>query len=162
MNKKHKRTKTILKVLGIIFLLIGLSLMIWGATDFIMKFSTESKEMPKIWLMGIGIPFIFIGSVCSMFGWRKEVMNYVKNDSMPTIKDAYKDLQPELRDFAKTVTQTPTGEDKIMCINCGVWNDPEAKFCKGCGKQLTKRKCPNCGHDVDADSRFCTNCGHKM
>ena len=90
------------------------------------------------------------------------MMDYAKNESMKTIKDAYSDLKPEVRDFVNTVTKTETGEDKIMCTNCGNWNEPNAKFCKGCGKPLTKSECPNCGAKIDADSKFCTKCGHKL
>ena len=162
MNKKHQRTKIILKVLGIIFLIAGLTFLIWGIVDFSIKFGDFDSGVPKIWLLGIGIPLTFIGSVCTIFGFRKEVINYVKNESMHTIKDAYRDLKPEMRDFVNTVTKTETGEDKIMCSNCGNWNEPDAKFCKGCGKPLVKEKCPNCGAEVDHDAKFCSHCGHRM
>lgn len=44
------------------------------------------------------------------------------------------------------------------CANCGVENDPAARFCGNCGARLPEG-CPHCGAPVHAGQRFCSQCG---
>ena len=50
-----------------------------------------------------------------------------------------------------------------VCPNCGEENNAGAKFCCGCGKELTVKKfCSNCGAFINNGSNFCQNCGEKV
>jgi rRNA maturation endonuclease Nob1 len=47
------------------------------------------------------------------------------------------------------------------CPACGEANDADAKFCKSCGKPLTKT-CSACREVNDADATFCDSCGSRL
>jgi hypothetical protein len=48
------------------------------------------------------------------------------------------------------------------CPECGHKNDPQSKFCSGCGKELphrpTAKFCGQCGNKI-ANEKFCPQCG---
>ncbi|GAA0412280.1 AAA family ATPase [Cocleimonas flava] len=50
---------------------------------------------------------------------------------------------------------------KISCNDCGVSNNPQQKFCKGCGVPLARR-CTSCGFKNQLDANFCGGCGLKL
>ncbi|GAA1683062.1 SPFH domain-containing protein [Fodinicola feengrottensis] len=47
------------------------------------------------------------------------------------------------------------------CSSCQATNPPGAKFCMGCGGQLTATSphCTNCGTELATGARFCSGCG---
>ena len=86
-DKKHRQTKTILKILGVIFATGGLICAIRGFADCFRAFGGEG--VPKLFfLCFIGFPILFVGIVCLTFGFRKEITRYVKNESVPVINEA--------------------------------------------------------------------------
>ena len=55
----------------------------------------------------------------------------------------------------------------MICKYCGANNKDTAKFCKSCGRELTKdepkvRTCEACGAEVSDSAVFCKHCGHKL
>src|SRR5436305_1259921 len=46
----------------------------------------------------------------------------------------------------------------MACRACGRVNRPGARFCVGCGNELTVA-CGACGAELPADARFCDRCG---
>jgi predicted ATPase/class 3 adenylate cyclase len=46
----------------------------------------------------------------------------------------------------------------MRCSKCGTGNREAAKFCSGCGSQLSAQ-CPSCGTLTTAGARFCDSCG---
>ena len=62
------------------------------------------------------------------------------------------------------------------CLFCGTKLSETAKFCKGCGKDvtvpaevnqdieenLTEKLCTNCGAPLSPTAKFCKNCGYQM
>ena len=86
-------------------------------------------------------------------------------------------LEQEIEGFQARINELQQERDQILhggvsmaetgCVcTCGQRNEPDAKFCIGCGKpveQLTEQStlkfCTNCGAEVADDARFCTNCG---
>src|SRR3954471_13620150 len=46
----------------------------------------------------------------------------------------------------------------MACRGCGRVNRPGARFCIGCGTDLTVA-CGACGAELPADARFCDRCG---
>lgn len=51
----------------------------------------------------------------------------------------------------------------VSCASCGAGNDPDAAFCKRCGKRLDGRRgCAKCETINDADAAFCKKCGSSV
>jgi DNA-binding XRE family transcriptional regulator len=59
-------------------------------------------------------------------------------------------------------------DDKIVagdyvCPKCGTVNDEESKFCKNCGRKLSRaNECPKCGAPIKATDKFCPCCGKQL
>lgn len=49
----------------------------------------------------------------------------------------------------------------MICPNCGMNLDDDAKFCTGCGQKIeqTGPVCAGCGKPLKPNSKFCTSCG---
>ncbi len=51
----------------------------------------------------------------------------------------------------------------MICIQCGIKNPKQAKFCKKCGVSLeTRTRCIRCDAENFGGSAFCTECGEKL
>jgi len=64
----------------------------------------------------------------------------------------------------------------MKCIECGVTNKDDARFCSDCGAELHSqvtssereghdrktRECPGCGDETPRESRYCANCGVEV
>lgn len=50
------------------------------------------------------------------------------------------------------------------CVSCGAENDPNFKFCSGCGKELASESnsCSSCGASNDPGFKFCSECGKSL
>ena len=49
----------------------------------------------------------------------------------------------------------------MNCIDCGVENRADAKFCHACGNRFPA-SCASCGAELRPDARFCESCGHRV
>ncbi len=49
----------------------------------------------------------------------------------------------------------------MKCPKCQIENDPDARFCEGCGAKL-EVVCPECGNTIRPGSKFCKHCGHNL
>ena len=153
MNEKHEKTKLTLRILGIVLLSLGVVFSAIGIINFFYTASTNGG-VPKLFFFAfIGFPMVGVGGMLLMFSYKREIMKYGKNETMPIYKEMGKDIAPVIKEFTAQ-------EEKITC-SCGAENDKNSKFCKECGKELVK-KCPDCNEKLDADSNFCKNCGHKL
>lgn len=103
-----------------------------------------------------------IGFAITSFAFRREISRYVKNESVPVINEAGKELTPAVRDIASAVKEglSDSTKDEIRC-SCGTLNNKGSKFCKECGKSFVSI-CPHCGQEIPADSAFCNHCGSKL
>lgn len=158
MNNKHFKNKKTLKIIGFSCLILGIILTLIGGIEFFINFGSMSG--PKLFFLDfIGIPLIALGSTALGFGYRKEVTNYIKNESVPVAKDLYQDLKPEINDLTNTIKGKKDSE--IICPKCGSTNNSNSKFCDQCGATLT-RTCPICNSIIESDSKFCPHCGSKV
>lgn len=154
---KHQKTKRIFKILGIIFTIAGLALAITGFVSMISSFG--SGEFPRLfWCMIPGFPLLAFGLMLLMQGFRRELMQYSKNESVPVFNDAAQQAQPGISAIADAVREK---SDSVVCPNCGNPCPQDAKFCEKCGYALYK-SCPDCGEQVSLDAQFCKKCGKKL
>jgi len=61
----------------------------------------------------------------------------------------------------------------VKCLTCGLENEPQVKFCVGCGRPIQRvnvadspqkpkpKYCPNCGCKLMPIQKFCIKCGTK-
>lgn len=116
--------------------------------------------MPKLfWLMFIGVPCLGVGGSLLGFAYRREIMNFNKNESVPVINDAAGEIAPAVRNIAEAV-KTADEKPTVKCA-CGEENPAGSKFCRKCGRLLAG-VCPDCGKEVGANDEFCNNCGAKL
>lgn len=138
-NDNDKRK--IYKILGIIFISIGIFLIFIAFIDFFVSFSTF--EIPrKFFLFFISIPFIAIGN--KLLSKSKNMDSSFSDSMMMYDKSKKKSYMP-----------------KITCKICGSSNSENAKFCNNCGCKLEKY-CEKCGAQNSINAKFCNSCGKKL
>ena len=70
--------------------------------------------------------------------------------------------EEDLSRLTRAFTQTKS-EEKLVCSECGVVLQEDAKFCFNCGKKVgAGKKCSTCATENPEDSKFCLNCGTKL
>lgn len=147
------KAKKILKIVGILLLLGGVTLTGIGLVDFFS--SMADGERPSLfWCAFLGLPMLGIGLGFTAFAFRREISNYVMSETAPVLNNASEQLAPALRNVSKAVN------NGVIC-SCGEINDENAKFCAACGKNL-QSVCTNCGNNVKSDDAFCDQCGKKL
>lgn len=163
---RHEKTKRTLKIIGIVLLMCGIIL---DLVFFIDMFSTmyRMSGMPRLFVCGIiGLPMTAFGVMLLIWGYQREIGRYAKNESVPVVNDAAQELKPAIKAVAEAVKEAD-GEAAVnkgkptVCPACGKVNQPQNKFCDGCGARLCKI-CPACGARQDADDTFCGECGAKL
>ncbi len=155
MNK-HENTKKKLKIISVALLSIGTLLITIELIDFFV--SAGSMTMPSLFfLFFIGIPLIGVGSSLTNLGFKKEMMRYHKDESVPIINEASEEISPAIKNVINSIRNP---ESQIIC-SCGYSNSSDSLFCKKCGKAL-HIVCHNCGKKLDNDSEYCSYCGTKI
>ena len=155
MNKKHERTKFIVKIIGPIVIAAGLACAAAGIADMVI--STGEGDTPQLfWLMIIGLPTLGIGMMITITAFRREITRYMKNEAVPVINEAGSEITPAV----SAVATAARAGGKNVCPHCGKQNADGAKFCRHCGKPLYVT-CPACGRNVRAGA-FCDKCGAKL
>ena len=157
MNNHENKKKTI-KIVGFVLVAVGGILTAIGLISFFNAFSTLSTP-DFFWCAFIGLPLLGTGVSLLTFGYRRETMKYIKDESLPIYKETYYEAKPEINDFISSIKGN--GE-AIKCPSCGTINDDNHNFCKQCGQSLSKRKCLYCMSEVDEDANFCPKCGKKL
>ena len=158
MDPRHEEKKKKVKRIGKILLVIGGILSIIGIGSFFMAF-TDGGFPSLFFLAFIGFPLLGFGGMLTSVGYKREIGKYMKDESMPIIKEAYDDLHPEIKDMVSMFK----GEDnEIKCYYCGTLNNYNAKFCKNCGREINEIRCPHCGSLIDVDSKYCSSCGKEV
>lgn len=159
-NENHEKLKKRLKIAGFILLAVGFVCTVVGMANFFSSAMGGDGEMPKLfWLMFIGVPCLGVGGSLLGFAYRREIMNFNKNESVPVINDAAGEIAPAVRNIAEAV-KTADEKPTVKCA-CGEKNPAGSKFCRKCGRSLAG-VCPDCGKEVGANDEFCNNCGAKL
>lgn len=127
-----------LRIFGIIFLLIGITLVVLAFSAL----KNEYSPNPLLLILGfllVGLSIFMIISSCSssilkmQFGIVKDFQESLKND----LKE-FSNTSAEIRSEAieKTLRSIKKGlNDQMYCKHCGVQIDTDSTFCKKCGKK---------------------------
>jgi len=149
IDKNASKKKKILKVIGFIFLPLGLLFLIFGFSNFELFF-----------LSFLGMPMLFIGSSCLMFAYQGSIARYNASQTAPVLKDTINYLADETKDTIVNVSNEIKNK-QVKCHKCNHENDYNANFCDNCGSKLYKI-CSNCNEKNDADASFCKSCGKEL
>ena len=168
IDTSKKKAAIILKVLGLSFLAIGLTLTIIGVVDFFNSY--ESQIPPRLFaLIIVGASLLFFGLLLTLYGFMGSINRYVIEQTAPIGKDAanyiLKGTRNEtvntLKEATSAVASDLNKSKTIICPSCHSSNEIGAKFCFNCGASLTKT-CLSCGEINDVFSNYCHKCGTKF
>ena len=140
------RTRTVLRVVGLLLTLVGVVLMGFAIADFFGAFDrsvdvvdvpgfpgeVEVDDGPELfWMFFVAIPVLFVGLASLSYGFLGATSRYVSGETAPVLKDgaAYLTDGQGLLGVGRTV-------DDRACGSCGRANDADATFCSGCGTRL--------------------------
>ena len=168
-RKSHARTKTTLKIIGLLLMAGGAALAVTGFADIF----TSDGFPTKFWMLMLGLPMLAIGGMLTLTGFRQEIGRYMKNETAPIFNEMSRDIRPGVQDIASAVQQgmsrpadaqeqtqgVPSGEGS--CPACGASLPQDSRFCPKCGRPLA-RSCPHCGETLPPDAKFCPACGKPL
>lgn len=157
----HAKTKRTFKIAGFAVLAVGIVLTAVGFVDFAASFGSFSGGVPKLFFLSIiGLPMAAAGGMLLTFGYRREVMGYVKNESVPVINELAGEIKPAVKSVTEAVAEGLRSQPTARtCPKCGNAVKEGDRFCDECGQNLTGKKCPDCGRENDPDAKFCAGCG---
>lgn len=171
IDPQHIATRTKLRTIGIVLLIIGAVFTFIGFSSFFLTMIT-GKPPVLFCFAFIGLPMGFVGFILTMYGFMGSAARYVAGETAPVGKDVINYTAEGTKEGVKTIASAvgeglgikgQLGQTKIKCHKCGNLNDEGAKFCSGCGVALGKIKpCPKCNELNDPDAKFCDNCGYNF
>ncbi len=128
-DKSIAKVKLALKLVGMLLIIGGATLIIIGFSDFISAL-TRGEE-PELFVCSfLGIPIFFLGIASVIYGYMRKVSLKVTKVSMDTEKNLHK----------VTVIHSLSNEidtlSKKVCPSCKLENDSDSAFCKHCGTKL--------------------------
>ena len=160
----HESVKKKLKIIGFSLLAVGFVLTVIG---FISFFSSMGSFAPPkfFWCAFLGLPLLGFGAMITSMAFRRELSKYAKDEMMPVVKEAGKEIAPTVQDLAAAVKRgledEGEGDKSNICPVCGNGNDAADKFCGTCGSSLAEI-CPKCGYENPSSDKFCGHCGQEL
>ena len=172
-NSEHEQTRDLLRVVGPLVFGTGVVFTAIGFISFFAAFGSFSCPPRYFWCAFVGLPLMGLGTAISKFGFMGTVARYVANEVTPVGTDVFNtvvgDTKGSIRDVASAIgsglrdgTERPGLPGSVDCPECTTANDADARFCKGCGASLAKRRCRHCGDEAAPDARFCDSCGEPL
>lgn len=153
-KRSHKRSKLVLKIVGILVLAAGLGMAATGIAS--QASALRDGGMPNLfWMCCVGFPMVPVGVFLLALGFRREMAGYVMQEAVPVFNQGAQEAQPGLSAMASSL------RPGTRCPACGQACDEGDAFCKACGAPLQKT-CPACGQKTDGDSKFCSHCGKEL
>ena len=95
MNNNHEKFKKAMKTTGLILLAVGIVFIVIGVADFAQAFKGENGP-EKFWTFFVGFPLFAIGAMFTMIGFHREIVKYMKAETMPVTKEAAQELKAAL------------------------------------------------------------------
>lgn len=178
LDPNHETKRAFLSRLGLTLLIAGVPTAVYGAWMFMSVFingfdianpNPGSKPVIGLILTALGGFASMIGLQLLAVGNLGRIARYQMAEALPPTLDAARHAAPVASEMAHRLAAAAgegwRGADSAgrnHPHSCGAVNDPDAAFCKGCGKPLTARICAACRTPNDADARFCDACGHDL
>jgi hypothetical protein len=177
VDPDHEFKRATISRVGVGLLAVGLPTDLVGVILFMSVFFTGLDVGPG---MGppirpvIGLIMAGVGGFLTVFGLQAltagnagRILRYQLAEALPPARDAAMSFAPTAQDLARGMAGAVSqGFEEgpapaRVPHSCGAWNDPDARFCKGCGAALAAPACPKCGATLEADARFCPHCGSE-
>ena len=146
IDPRHSSTRNVLRILGPAIAGMGLLLTLIGVGSFFAAFG--SFEMPRyFWCAFLGLPLLAVGMAISGYAFMGRVYRYQAGEIAPVQKDTFNYLAEGTKDGVKGIA-TAIGEGvaagmgsararSVRCGKCNHENEPDARFCKNCGRALS-------------------------
>lgn len=96
-EKKHARTKLILRIAGCCMILAGLAL---AVTGMISLFSFEEDAPDLFWMAMIGFPVLVVGIFLLLVSFQRAIASYAKNEAVPVVNEAAEEITPAVQAIA--------------------------------------------------------------
>ena len=96
-EKKHARTKLILRIAGCCMILAGLAL---AVTGMISLFSFEEDAPDLFWMAMIGFPVLVVGIFLLLVSFQRAIASYAKNEAVPVVNEAAEEIAPAVQAIA--------------------------------------------------------------
>ncbi|WP_048600732.1 zinc ribbon domain-containing protein [Rubeoparvulum massiliense] len=174
ISDEHVQLRRVLRVVGPILLITGIIILIrhfmnpFGFDPF-----TDDGFRNPLRNFIIGGFLTLIGLGMTQFAYMGAIARYKAREMSPVAKDAFNYVADEGKEGVKQVAKAihaglkessaDQGEIGVICPQCEIVNEGDARFCKACGSTLPeKRFCPQCGEEVALDARFCDHCGTSL
>ena len=132
-------TRTFLRALGLVLTLLGVVVFVWGLVKVFGNTGFEGPEPSHVVAFIGGLPLIGLGLMALNVGFLGTVARYGAGETMPVARDsaAYLSDGEGILGVGRTVDDAPPAATAgPYCRSCGVRNDPDARFCDGCGTSL--------------------------
>lgn len=133
--------RTVFRVGGPLLLAVSLVLGGIALADFFRAFNSSDlgAQPTKFWMFFAALPFFAAGGWMTQAGFLGMAARYTAGETMPVVKDsaAYLSDGEGILGIGRTVDdQRAVAAAGPFCRSCGVRNDPDARFCDGCGTSL--------------------------
>lgn len=139
--------RTFLRTVGPLLLVAGVLCIVVGVINFFMAFGGDGP--PRLfWLIFLGMPLVFAGSLMSQFGFIGAVARYVAGETAPVATDAINYVADETKESVETVARS-AAKGIVEGIAAGK-------------VAVEKNFCPHCGFPAKTDFKFCPKCGKPV
>ena len=157
-EEMYKRWKKRLMVAGVILVIVGIPLFIWGIVNIVQMFSIMSnsemsqqsvtasggKSFLGIALLAAGLFSTFYGVGFIRRAFIREIASFGAATVAPVAKDVVdysaEEITPSVAKSVKTITEAVkegiVGEEDKYCSECGAKNKKSSNFCSKCGKKF--------------------------
>jgi predicted nucleic acid-binding Zn ribbon protein len=154
----HKQVKLLLRAIGLLLLLGGITLCIIGFMNF------GNFESDLFMLTILGCPCVAFGIGLTIFSFAQSISRYVKNEHVPILNEFAEDISPTIRSITQSAKEGFMGNIPHVCSKCGKQFDTDDAFCSNCGQKIsiTNKFCSKCGAGIEADDKFCSKCGAPL
>ena len=158
IDPQHQKSRTFLRTVGPVLIVLGAALIIWGAiTMFSPAWSSRGgfSETSRSMFGGFGMcagggVCLFVGITMTMLGYLGRVARHVSAEVAPVAKDTFnyvaEGTQQAVGDLAGAIGQSLRGAApppsaappaaRVRCLKCNADNPAGAKFCSQCGAHL--------------------------
>jgi len=137
---QQTRVRNVLRGLGLVMTPVGLILIALGLYRFVtVDPNSWGTGSPDGLLMFGGGGFIAVAGFGLLnAGFMGTAARYGAGETMPVVKDsaAYLSDGEGVLGVGRTIDDGPVATGGPFCRSCGVRNDPDARFCDGCGNSL--------------------------